>query len=76
MNDTRPEAAAVVRATIMRTAPAERIRQVLEMSEQLRALSLIGLRTRYPGHATLQLVELLSGETLIPVRPHRRENSE
>lgn len=74
MDDTRPEAAAIVRSAILNTAPAERIRQVLEMSEQLRALSLVGLRIRYPGHSILQLVELLSGETLIPVRPRRSES--
>ena len=75
MNDTRPEAAAVVRAAIVNTPPAERIRQMLAMSEQLRDLSLIRLRTRYPGHSTLQLVEMLSGETLMSVRPYPGENS-
>lgn len=62
---------AVVREAILRMEPAERVRQALELSEQVRALSLAGLRVRHPGCSTLQLVELLSGETLIPVSPRR-----
>lgn len=69
MSDTRPEAAAVICSAIAKTPPAERIRQMLDMSEQVRALSLLGLRARYPERSTLQLVELLLGETLIPVPP-------
>ncbi len=69
MNDTTPEAAAVVRAAVMNTAPAERIRRALEMSEQLRALSLSRVRARHPEFSTLRLVEVLSGETLIPEPP-------
>lgn len=65
MNDTRPEAAAVLRETILRTAPAERMRQALELSETVRALSLSGLRLRHPGFSTLQLVELLYGKPLM-----------
>ena len=67
MNDTRPEAAAVVRSAIRQTPPAERIRHMLDMSEKMRALSLVGLRARYPELSTLQHVELLLGQTLIPV---------
>ena len=74
VNDTRPEAAAVVREATANTSPAERIRQVLELSEQVRALSLISLRARFPEQSTLQLVELLVGETLIPVTPRRGES--
>lgn len=65
MNDTRPEAAAALRDTILKTAPAERVRQALELSETMRALSLAGLRRRHPGLSTLQLVELLYGKALI-----------
>ena len=64
MNDTSPEAAAVVREAIRRIPPAERMRQVLELSEQMRTLSLTTLRRRHPTLSTMQLVELLSGETL------------
>ncbi len=74
MGDTRPEAVAVVRDAILNTAPAERMRRALEMSEQLRELSLISLRTRYPADSTLQLVERLSGIPLIPVIPRRHED--
>ena len=71
MTDTRSEAVAVVRDAILKTAPAERMRRALELSEQVRSLSLAGLRLRHPNCSTLQLVELLSGETLIPVTPLR-----
>ena len=73
MNDTKPEAAAVVRDAIRRTSPAERVRQVLELSEEMRALSLTTLRRRHPDFSTLQLVELLTGETLIPAAAHHRD---
>jgi hypothetical protein len=72
MNDTRPEAAAVVREAIRRTPPVERMRQVLELSEQIRTLSLETLRRRHPNLSTLQLVELLSGETLLPTDARER----
>jgi hypothetical protein len=72
MNDTRPEAAEIVREAIRRTPPAERIRQVLELSEQMRTLSLTTLRRRHPNLSTLQLVELLSGESLIPTAARER----
>ena len=65
MTDTTAEAAALVREAILRTSPPERMRRSLEMSEQLRALSLSSLRRRHPHLSTLQLVELLLGETLI-----------
>jgi hypothetical protein len=68
VNDTRPEAADVIRAAILRTAPAERMRRALELSEQLRALSLARLRQRHPEYTTRQLVELLTGESLSHVR--------
>jgi hypothetical protein len=67
VNDTRPEAADVLRAAILKTAPAERMRRALELSEQVRALSLLRLRQRYPEHTTLQLVEILTGESLAHV---------
>ena len=66
MSDTRPEAAAIVRAAMRRTAPAERMRQALVLSEQMRTLSLATLRRHHPGLSTLQLVELLSGTALTP----------
>ena len=70
MHDTSPEAAAVVRAAILRRSPAVRLQQVLELSEQVRELSLAGLRKKYPERSTLELVELMLGTQLIP--PDRR----
>jgi hypothetical protein len=64
--DTSPEAAEIVRQAILRTAPADRIRHAFELSEQIRELSLSRLRMRYPSYSTLQLVEILIGESLIP----------
>lgn len=72
MSDTRPEAAAVVRDAILRTAPAERLRQALVLSEQMRTLSLATMRRHHPDLTTLQLVELMSGETLIPAAGRQR----
>ncbi|MCC6245408.1 MAG: hypothetical protein IT353_21380 [Gemmatimonadaceae bacterium] len=72
MNDTRPEATAVVREAIRRISPAERMRQALELSEQLRTLSLTTLRRRHPDLSTLQLVELMTGETRVPTTAPRR----
>ena len=66
MNDSTVEADAVARAAIRRIAPVERLRQAFIHSEQMRDLALARLRTRYPGHSTLELVELLLGEQLIP----------
>jgi hypothetical protein len=71
MKDTRPEAAAIVREAMRRTAPADRVRQALVLSEQMRTLSLATLRRHHPALSTLQLVELLSGETLIPAAARR-----
>lgn len=75
MNDTSPEAAAVVREAIRRTPPEERVRQVLALSEQMRTLSLTALRRRHPEHSTLQLVELLTGEILVPTAVQRRDDT-
>ena len=72
MHDTRPEAAAVVRDAMLRISPAERVRQALLLSEQMRTLSLATLRRRHPDCSALQLVELLSGETLIPAPARQR----
>ncbi len=72
MNDTMPGAAAIVRAAILRAAPAERMREALLLSERMRALSLASLRTRHPDFTTLQLVELLLGEPLIPAHAAKR----
>jgi hypothetical protein len=66
MHDTSEAAADVVRAAIRRTAPGERVRQMLAHSETMRALALARLRERHPDRSTLELVELLLGEQLLP----------
>jgi hypothetical protein len=66
MNDSSLQASAVVRAAIKRLDPVERLRQAFIHSEQMRELSLAQLRKRYPDHSTLQLVELMLGQQLIP----------
>lgn len=76
MDDTRPEAAAVVREAILKLAPAERMRQALALSQQVRAISVVGLRRHHPGRSTLQLVELLVGETPIPVTPQPSDDDQ
>jgi hypothetical protein len=66
MHDTSPEAAAVVRAAVLSRPPAERLRQALQLSEQIRELSLTALRKKYPERSTLELIELMLGIQLVP----------
>jgi len=66
MNDTDPEAAAVVKAAILRRDPVERMRQAFAQSEAMRELALSRLRVRYPDRSTIELVELLLGARLMP----------
>ena len=49
MHDTSPEAAAAVRAAILRRSPAERLQQALELSEQVRELSFYGAEDLTPS---------------------------
>ena len=55
MRDTTPAADAIVHAAVLRVPRAERLRQALELSEQMRTLAL-----------TLELVELMLGVELVP----------
>lgn len=64
--DTTPEAAAIVRRAIRQQTPAERVNAAVALSESLRAMSLATLRARFPERSTLQLVELITGESLVP----------
>lgn len=66
MPDTTPDATRVRLAAIGRLTPSERVEQVLAFSESMRRLSLARLRTRYPDHTDLQLVELLLDGALLP----------
>lgn len=66
MHDTSDAAEALVRSAILKQAPLDRLRATLALSESMRALSLAGLRRRFPDRTVLELVELLSGESLSP----------
>jgi hypothetical protein len=66
MRDTTPRAEQVRRTAIRRLEPAERLHQAFAFSESVRQLALAGLRERYPAHTTLELVEILLGESLVP----------
>jgi hypothetical protein len=72
MQDTSAEAADAVRAAIRGIAPAERVRQALAFSETTREIALSNLRARHPHLTTLELVELMLGEVLIPRDPKAR----
>jgi hypothetical protein len=65
MRDTEPGAENVRLMAIRRMAPAERVRQALELSEWARNLSLAGLRERHPDSSEFELVELLLGVRLV-----------
>ena len=66
MSDTSPYAARIVRDAIRRRDPVERMRDALVHSEAMRELALSGLRARHPGRTTVELVELMLGERLVP----------
>ena len=68
MHDTAADAALVARDAILRVDPAERLRRALAHSEAMRELALTRLRARHPERGTLELVEMLLGERLIPSR--------
>ena len=64
MDDTRTEAAAIVRAVIKNTDPVVRLRRALAHSEAMRDLAVARLRAKYPNRSTLELVEYLLGTRL------------
>jgi hypothetical protein len=64
MHDTTDTATALVRDAVLRHTPIERLRTTLALSESMRAVSLAGLRGRYPERTMLELVELITGESL------------
>lgn len=70
MRDTSPGAESIVLEARRRMSPVDRMRQALEWSESTRTLALGRLRARDPAKSTLELVEILLGEELIP--PGRR----
>jgi hypothetical protein len=68
MHDTSPAAEAVRVAAIRRLEPTQRLVQALELSESVRALALARLRDLHRDRTELELVELLLGAPLIPMR--------
>jgi hypothetical protein len=66
MRDTTPAAEQERLEAIRRMEPMQRLRQALELSESVRALSLSRLRTLHRERSDLELVELLLG---VPLRP-------
>lgn len=68
MRDTSPAAAQVQIEAIRRLTPATRLTQALALSESTRAFALSRLRAMHPTWSELELVELLLGVPLIPVR--------
>lgn len=66
MIDTTTDASEVALAAIRRTDPIVRMRDALAHSERMRELALSRLRVRFPESTTLELVEKLLGQRLIP----------
>ncbi len=64
--DTTPEAAALVQRAIRRQSPAQRVDAAIALSESMRAISLATLRARFPECSTLELVALITGESMVP----------
>jgi hypothetical protein len=71
MRDTHPSAENVRLTAIRRMAPAERVRQALELSEWARTLALAGLRARHPGCTEAELIIRLVGADMKSAAPHR-----
>lgn len=66
MTDTTPAAHKLVVEALRRQPPAERLRAMFALSESMRTLALDHLRALHPERSTLELVELLTGESLLP----------
>jgi len=66
IGDTTPEAASLVRRAIRQQSPAQRVDAAIALSESVRAISLATLRARFPGRTTLELVAMITGESMVP----------
>lgn len=66
MRDTSDSMLALQLAAIRRSSAAERLTHVFQLSELTRQLALSQLRIRYPDRTTVELVELMLGQRLIP----------
>lgn len=65
MRDTAPLPQALVGEAVLRQTPVARLEATLALSETMRDIALAGLRARHPGHSTIELVEVLTGERLV-----------
>lgn len=66
VHDTSPDAEVLIRDAIRRQSPAQRVDAALALSESVRAISLAVLRARFPERSTLELVAMITGESLVP----------
>ena len=53
-------------AAVRRMEPAERLRQMFDLSESVRRLALAGFRERHPERTDIELIELWLGRPLVP----------
>ena len=66
ISDTTPDAVALVQRAIHQQSPAQRVDAAIALSESVRAISLATLRARFPECSTLELVALITGESMVP----------
>ena len=66
MRDTSSDALEAQIAAIRRASSVDRLQRAFELSEAMRELALVGLRTRFPGRSELELVEQLVGRPPFP----------
>lgn len=66
LHDTSPDAEDLVRDAIRRQSPAQRVDAALALSESVRAISLTSLRARFPDRSILELVAMITGESMVP----------
>jgi hypothetical protein len=66
MRDTSADAREAQVAAIRRMSPVERLRRAFELSEAMRELALVGLRTRHPGLSEPELIARLVGRSSGP----------
>jgi len=71
MRDTLLAAESIRLTIVRRMAPADRVRQALELSEWARMLALTGLRQRHPTCSERELVELLLGNRVVQEGNHQ-----
>lgn len=64
MRDTLAEAEQVLLEVTRRRSPMQRLRDALQLSEDLRAVALQALRRRYPEEPTVALMARVTGTPL------------